>query len=273
MRICGRAVELDPYYADAWALLAIAQSSLRYTFGLEVDDGFAAAHTALSINPAIPQARLPMVKRLQERGRDDEAAVEMRKAIELGANSWEVNRDAGRYFLNQRDVASATRHYERAVELMETDFHSWAMLTTCYRAAGNSGKVREAAKRMISESQLAIQQDPSNGAALGILAGGHALLGEKDKTKEWIDRALLVDPDNLNMRYNFACILAGYIGDKEAALKMLGPVLAVASNSMVRVADADTDFDPIRDDPRFKKIIADAKKRVGIAEEKPAATA
>src|SRR3954463_7363326 len=40
MRICGRAVEVDPYYADAWALLALAQSSLRYNFDREVDDGF-----------------------------------------------------------------------------------------------------------------------------------------------------------------------------------------------------------------------------------------
>jgi adenylate cyclase len=30
MRICSRAVEIDPYYAQAWPLLAIAQSSLRY---------------------------------------------------------------------------------------------------------------------------------------------------------------------------------------------------------------------------------------------------
>ena len=69
MRICGRAVEIDPYYADAWALLAIAQSSLRYGFGSEVDDGFAAAHAALAIDPSIAEAHLPMFKRLQERGR------------------------------------------------------------------------------------------------------------------------------------------------------------------------------------------------------------
>ena len=30
---------------------------------------------------------------------------------------------------------------------------------------------------MVSEAEKAVQQDPSNGAALGILAGGHALLG------------------------------------------------------------------------------------------------
>ena len=37
MRISSRAVEIDPYYADSWALLSIAQSNLRYGFGYEVD--------------------------------------------------------------------------------------------------------------------------------------------------------------------------------------------------------------------------------------------
>src|SRR5689334_515144 len=126
MRICSRAVEIDPYYARAWALLAMAQSSLRYQYQrTEIDDGFAAAHSALAIDPTIAEAHLPMVKRLQQNGRLDAAATEMEAAIRLGPDSWEVNKEAGRYYLLQRDVASATRHYEKAVELMETDFHAW----------------------------------------------------------------------------------------------------------------------------------------------------
>ena len=183
-----------------------------------------------------------------------------------------MNKEAGRYFLTLRDVASATRHYEKAVELMDTDFHSWAMLTTCYRASGDTDKLPAVAKKMVSEAQAAVQQDPSNGAALGILAGGYAILGEKEKTKEWIDRALLVDPDNLNMRYNFACILAGYLGDTDAALKMLVPTLAIGNEYVVRSADTDPDLDPIRDDPRFQKSLAAAKKRVGITDSSPAMT-
>jgi adenylate cyclase len=264
MRICKRAVELDPYYAQAWALLAIAQSSLRYNFGQQVDDGHAAAHTAIAIDPTIAEAHLPMVKRLQERRQFDRAAAEMEAAIQLGPESWEVNKEAGRFYLSKRDVAAATRFYEKAVELMETDFHAWAMLATCYHASGDSAKVTAAAKRMVSEAQLAVQQDPSNGAALGILAGGYALLGEKEKTREWIDRALLVDPDNLNMRYNFACVLVGYLGDKEAALKMLQTIFSIASEFIVRIAETDTDLDPIRDDPRFQRMFAAARKRLGI---------
>ena len=272
MRICGRAVEIDPYYAQAWALLAMAQSSLRYQFDrAEVDDGFAAAHSALAIDPTIAEAHLPMVKRLQQNGRADAAAAEMEAAVRLGPESWEVNKEAGRYFLMQRDVATATRHYEKAVELMDSDFHAWAMLSTCYQALGERAKLREAAKMMVSEGQRAVQQDPSNGAALGILAGGYALLGEEERTREWIDRALLIDPDNLNMRYNFACVLAGHLRDGEGALKMLQSTLPRCGEYQVRIADTDPDFDFIRDDPRFRKILSEAKQRLGMKEAAPAA--
>jgi adenylate cyclase len=263
MRICSKAVEIDPQYARAWALLGMAQSSLRYGFGEDVDDGFAAAHAAMAIDPTIAEAHLPMVKRLHERGQFEAAATEMEAAIRLGPESWEVNKEAGRFYLLKRDVPAATRHYEKAAELVESDFHAWAMLSTCYQALGDAAKLRHSAKMMVAEAQLAVQQDPSNGGALGILAGGYALLGEKAKTREWIDRALLVDPDNLNMRYNFACVLS-IMGDKEGALKMLQSTLSISGAYQVRIAETDTDFDTIRDDPRFRKMLDDAKKRLGI---------
>jgi len=270
MRICGRAVEIDPYYAQAWALLAMAQSSLRYFFGQNVDDGYAAAHTALAIDASIAEAHLPMVKRCHERGNLENAEREMQAAIQLGPDSWDVNKEAGRFYINQRDVPRATAHFEKAAELMESDFHAWAMLSTCYQALGDTAKLREAAKRMISESQLAVQQDPSNGAALGILAGGYALLGEKEKTREWIDRALLVDPDNLNMRYNFACVLS-IMGDMDAALKMLQSALLLSGAYHIRIAENDPDFDNIRKDSRFHELVAAAKKRHKIDQPAPQA--
>jgi len=263
MRICGRALELDPYYAQAWALLAIAQSSLKFGFGRDVDDGFAAANAAIAIDPTIAEAHLPMFKRLEQKRKFEEAAEQLETAIRLGPESWEVNEEAGRHYLNRRDIASATRHYEKAVELMESDFHAWAMLSTCYLATGEQAKLRECAKMMVSEAQRAVQQDPSNGAALGILAGGYALLGEEAKTREWIDRALLIDPDNLNLRYNFSCVLAG-MGDKEEALKMLQSTLPRAGEYQVRIAETDTDLDCLRDDPRFISMLDKARKRLGM---------
>ncbi|HET7574996.1 MAG TPA: TIR domain-containing protein [Sphingomicrobium sp.] len=269
MRICSRAVELDPRYAQAWALLAIAQSSLRYGHKREVDDGVAAAHATLAIDPNIAEAHLPMVRRLEESRRHAEADAEIETALRLAPDSWEINKDAGRLSLLRRDVPRATAHYEKAVEVMDTDFHAWAMLLTCYQALGDADKVRRAAEKMVSESEKALQQDPSNGAAIGIIAGGFAALGERERALESIERAILIDPENLNMHYNFACVLAAHLGNKEEALKLLKRVLDTSGELQTRIADTDPDFDTIRDDPRFQTMLDDAKKRLGIEDKTP----
>jgi adenylate cyclase len=267
MRLCQRAVEIDPYYAQAWALLAMAQSNLHYGFDSKaVDDGVAAAHAALSIDPNIGEAHLAMVRRLEEQRRHAEADARMEMALSLSPDSWEVNKIAGRVALDRGDIPRATGHFEKAAAVMDDDFHAWAMLSTCYQAQRDKAKLRQSAKKMVSEGQKAVQQDPSNGAALGILAGGYALLGEAERTREWIERALLIDPDNLNMRYNFACVLS-ILGDKEAALSMLERTLPHVGAYQIRIAETDPDFDAIRDHPRFKKLLASARKKLGIKDE------
>ena len=263
MRICGRAVQVDPYYAQAWALLAIAQSSLHYNFDREVDDGFAAAHSALSIDPTVGEAYCAKVRRLVEQARLDEAEAEIEKALRVAPDSWDVHKEAGRTArLRTEGLAKARKHYERAVELMDGDYHAWAMLVMCCQALGDEDMVQHGATKMVSEAQRALQQDPSNGAALGIIAGGYAILGDRDRAREWIDRAMLIDPDNINMRYNFACVLAGYVGDKEEALHLLDGALAFSNVTQLKIAETDPDLDPLRDDPRFAKMIDDARKRL-----------
>ena len=274
MRICGRAVQVDPYYAQAWALLAIAQSSLHYNFDRDVDDGFAAAHSALSIDPTVGEAYCAKVRRLVEQARLDEAEAEIEKALRVAPDSWDVHKEAGRTArLRTEGLAKARKHYERAVELMDGDYHAWAMLVMCCQALNDCEMVKHGATKMVSEAQRALQQDPSNGAALGIIAGGYAILGDRERAREWIDRAMLIDPDNINMRYNFACVLAGYVGDKDEALHLLDGALAFSNVTQLKIAETDPDLDPLRDDPRFQKIISRERKRHRLESSEAATTA
>jgi adenylate cyclase len=71
------------------------------------------------------------------------------------------------------------------------------------------------------------------------------------------------------MRYNFACVLSSHLNDAERAIDMLETTLSIAGAHQVRIADVDPDLDHIRDDPRFQKMIAAAKKRHGIADSPP----
>ncbi|MFL6830045.1 MAG: TIR domain-containing protein [Sphingomicrobium sp.] len=266
MRICSRAVEIDPYYAQAWALLALAQSNLRYGFGQQVDDGVAAAHTALSIDPSIAEAYCPKARRLEERQRYGEAMAEIEKALKLDPESWSVNKEAARLHMLHRQIPEARCHFEKAAEVMESDFHAWALLLTCCEALGDKEGALQAAEMMVAQSEKAIAEDPSNVAAMGISACGLAALGERERARERIERAMLIDPDNLNMRYNFACVLAVQLKDPEAALDQLQRTLTRCAVTQVRLAENDPDFDTIRDHPRFQKLIGDARKRLGIEE-------
>jgi adenylate cyclase len=211
-----------------------------------------------------------MAKRLEVKGRRPDAIAEIEKGLRLAPDSWDLNKEAGRISLFERNLPKATAHYEKALEVMDSDFHSWLMVVTCYKAQGQTANVRRGAAKMVSESQKALQQDPSNGAALGILAGGYAILGERERAREWIDRALLIDPDNARMKYNFACVLAAYVGDTEEALHMLGRALTTADEGLVRATETDPDLDAVRDDHRFQAMLMQAKKRHGIDQPKRA---
>ena len=256
MRICSRAVEIDPYYADAWALLAIAQSSLRYGFGREIDDGFAAANAALSIDPDIPQAHLPMVKRLQQRGNDAKRPPRwQRRSAWAGFVGGEQG--GGTLLPLARDIPTATRHYEKAVELVESDFHAWAMLSTCYQALGDNAKVRETAQEDgLRSPRRAVQQDPSNGAALGILAGGYALLGESEKAQR-MDRAGAAGRSRESQHaLQFRLRSRRYHGRQrrraeDAAKRLAG---LAGEHSGAASPRPITDLDPLRDDPRFEEL-------------------
>jgi adenylate cyclase len=93
-----------------------------------------------------------------------------------------------------------------------------------------------------------------------------ALVGESARAREWVQRALLLDPDNLNMRYNVACTLI-YLGDSDEALDTLDPWFkTVTSATRIRHSEADPDLDSIRGDPRFKEMLASAKERLGVSD-------
>ena len=80
-----------------------------------------------------------------------------------------------------------------------------------------------------------------------------AVLGQRERAKDWMARALLIDPENMTMRYNFVCALANHLNDKEAALEMLGPAFEKMGAGLVNHAKIDPDMDPIREDPASKQ--------------------
>jgi adenylate cyclase len=266
IRVCKRALELDPDYPQAWALMALAQANLFYAYSgnEEIDDGLAAAEKALALNPAIAEAHLPKAWHLALHGHERQAEAEIETALRLDPNCWEANKEAARIFYRRGKLDDAIRLLETSVGLADSDFHSLGMLTAAYLAKGDMDQVRNCAEKMIPLVQPVLVHDPDNGAALAFVALAYAALGDLDRAREYIDRAILLDPDNLYMRYNIAWPLIAFFKDKEAALELLEPALARAGRNLVSLALADRNLDVLRGDPRFEAMLSAAAKRVHL---------
>jgi adenylate cyclase len=265
VRLCQRATEIDPDYPHAWALMALGQMLARLVRGGKVDDGLAAADRALSLDGNLAAAHAVKARILSESGRHDEAAGEIEIALRLDPESYEVNRAAAYLRFRQQRLPEAVRHFEKAQSLMETDVSSPNMLIGCYTALGDRDAARRAAQVTLERAQKTLAQDPSNGAAMGFCCNALALLGQAESAKGWMSRALLIDPDNTNMRYNFACTLACLLNDKDGAIELLEPLFERISVGLLNHAKSDHDLDSVRDDPRFVAMMTAAEARLAAA--------
>jgi adenylate cyclase len=267
VRLSKRATEIDPKYSRAWALLAIGQMNLRFVHGRKGDDGLAPAARALALDANLAEAHAVKARILAQHGRHDEAAAEIEVALSLDSDSYEVNRAAAYLAFRQQRLDEAIRYYEKSMSLMETDLNSGGMLITCYTAVGDLQSGRRVAQITFSRTEKTLAQDPNNGAAMAYGANALAVLGEAERAKDWIKRALLIDPDNMNARYNFACALATFLKDPDAALELLNPVFETLAIGFLNHANADPDLDSLRDDPRFKAMVAKARARLAAEDD------
>jgi adenylate cyclase len=265
VRLASRAVEIDPAYARAWAMMGSAQANLRFRFGRQEIDGSAAVEKALALDPDLAEAHAAKAANLLQEGRYDEASEEIEIALRLDPEGFEVNFSAADLCFSQGRIADAIPYYEKAAALMETGYSPPGTLITCYTALGDTEGARRAARMTLARVEAALAQDRSNGSAMGYGVIALAFLGEADRTRDWIRRALLIDPDNQNMRYNFACALSVHLKDIDGALDLLGPYLAQVIRSEVEWAKADPDMNPLREDPRFQAMIAEAEARLAAA--------
>jgi adenylate cyclase len=270
IRMCARAVEIDPAYARAWTLRALAQASLRFNRGKAGDDGLAASERAIHLDPEVAEPHAVKAQVLGEHNRMNEAFGELELALRLDPESGLVNRVAGMMHLRASHTEDAIRYFRKAAALDESDFGCAGMLATTCAAVGDREGAREAARMTLARAEKVLAGDPRNGHAMAYGAGALSIMGEAERTRQWMERALLTDPDNMLMRYNFACTLSAHLHDADAALQMLGPVFEDMSIGMLNHARADPDLDPLRADARFSAMLADAEKRLAPAEARPA---
>jgi adenylate cyclase len=256
-RLFRTAVQLDPNYARAYAGLADCAWSLfsDHHESASIDDILSASTKALELDPSLAEAHASHGMALHLSGRREEARTELDKAVALDPNLFEAFylyayacRDSG-------DTEGAARMYRRAAELAPDDFRTAFMLSQMLRDLGRDAEFREAAAIGLERAERALAAHPGISLPAAIGASTLAALGERGRALEWAQRALAIDPDDPLTQYNVACVHA-LIGNADRAIDLLEQWSARANRATRRWLVNDTDFDGIREMPRFRQLLA-----------------
>src|SRR5436305_7117242 len=255
-RMFAKAVELDPLYARAYAGIADCDSFLFLWYGedIGIESILDTSAKALALDDKLAEAHASRGLALSLKHQYEQATAEFEQAIALGPNSFEAHYLYARASFAQGKLERAAALFERAAEIKPDDYQSVCLLIQVYRSLGRDQESKDAARKgvKLAERELTLHAEDPRPAHLG--AAALIELGEGDRAREWMSRALAMDPDDPLTQYNLAC---GYthLGDLDAALDLLERSLSRAGPEIRQWIKHDSDFDPLRSHPRYQKIL------------------
>ena len=290
-----RSIELEPSFAAAHAELASAYvTRLAYvtpdvTRELE-EKAFAAAQTALSLDPNVPEAYLARGDLLwtsSQRFAHDRAVQEFRRALALNPNSDQAHRRLARVFVHIGFFDEALHHADRALTINPSNAQA---LNSRAQALLWMGKDEEALAIFRSMPGPVLPELVDANTAFALLR-----LGRRDEGLAYLRRALQRYPNDLsgNLPAMEALLLAP--SDPIAATRLVASIrqrttanpshhaayfAACASARLRHAREAvqwlreaaatgfpcyslfarDPNLDPIRSDPEFQSFMAELQK-------------
>jgi adenylate cyclase len=255
-RMFAKAVELDPAYARAYAGIADCDSFLflHYSAPVEIKGIFETSAKALALESGLAEAHASQALALSLEQRYEEAMAEFEKAIALDPNSFEGHYFYARACFAEGKLERAAALFERAAEIKPDDYQSVCLLIQIYRSLGRDGEKESAARRGIERAERELTLHPDNPRPAYLGAAALVTLGQNDRAKEWLARTLAIDPDDILTQYNAACIYSR-LGEIDTAFDLLERLLPHANHETKAWIKHDSDFDPLRDDPRYQKIL------------------
>ena len=253
----ARAVELDPNYALAYAGMANCATTLLCTYGVEtpVADILRIADRALALQPDLAEAHAARGYALMQGSNRDDAVPALERALQLDPNNVDAHDFFARYFAAMGAHDRAATHYMRALELLPDDYQMPFMLMMNMESLGRQDEALNYARLGLkrAEAWLRLHPEDSKPAQLGAIA--LVRLGEPDRARDWLARALSIDPDDNLVRYNAACTYA-LLGEADRSIALLEVYLPLVAKDAQLWFLNDPDLDPIRSHPRYAGLLA-----------------
>src|SRR5205807_8201417 len=149
---------------------------------------------ALALDDKLAEAHASRGLGLSLKHQYEQATAEFEQAIPLRPNSFAAHYFYARANFAQGKLERAAALFERAAEIKPDDYQSPCLLIQVYRSLGRDQDSKEAARKgvKLAERELTLHAEDPRPAHLG--AAALIELGEGDRAREWMSRALAMDP-------------------------------------------------------------------------------
>ncbi|MBN2319178.1 MAG: winged helix-turn-helix domain-containing protein [Acidobacteria bacterium] len=264
LKLFSQAIELDKDFARAYAGIADCCSYL-FMYGGNQNKHLKQADSnslkALEMDPDSAEAHASRGVALFLREEFVESEKEFETAIRLDPMLFEAYYFYARSSFVQGELEKAVRLYEKSSEVNPHDYQAPLLVAQIYSDLGQPQKAEASRRRGIEVAEARLKLNPDDARALYMGANGLVALGEIDRGVEWAGLALEMDPSEPMVLYNVACIqsLAGLSEDAISSLE------TAFKNGLSQEGwiDQDSNLDPLRSHPRFKRLIKQIWKQAG----------
>jgi serine/threonine protein kinase/Flp pilus assembly protein TadD len=262
-----RAIEIDPNYALSWAGIADASAYL-YLNAAHSEGNVRLAEDssrrATELDPDAAEVQASRGLALSIRGRHEEAERAFEVAIRIDPKLFEARLFYARGSFAQGHVEQAIEQYMYASKAAPEDYQCLFLAAVCLSDLGRDDEAKEVRLEAIRRARLSLDRHPDDTRAVYLTANALISGGERERGLRWASRALKMEPDEPLVLYNLACIYArtGMLDDALTALRR-----SVGTGLMhIGWIQHDTDLDPLRQDPRFRKLMDEIAESVESSE-------
>jgi len=251
-----RAIELDAGYGPAHAGLAVVHATLHEWFGAKTEDlakAERASQRALELSADTAEAHVARGQVLAQSRKYDEAAREFEEGIRLNANLFDAYYYYARTTFACGDITQSADLFRKASEVRQEDFQSSLLFAQSLRMMHRNDEALHVAREGIRRAEQTLALNPVDARALSLGSGGLFYDGQVERALAWSRRSIELYPDDPGVLLNAACLYSK-MGQKDACLEVLERVFAHGWGKRDWI-EHDPDYDILRDDPRFKRLI------------------
>ena len=221
---------------------------------IPVDNILAAVDKALALDANLAEAHAARGLALMVGNRRAEAVPAFEQALALDPNCFQAHGVYAQFCSAGGDFERAVKHYLRAIEIQPDDYQSPLMLQQAYESLGRHEEAIKYARLGLKRAEEVLKQQPENSKPAQLAACALAYFGERDRAMEYLAQALTIDPDDNLARYNAACTYA-ILGEFDRAIDLLEIFLPKVGPDAKLWFKNDSDLDPIRNHPRYRKLL------------------